>query len=62
MNSSTQNTEQAESAKTPTAASEEAKNRANREFADRMANQAVEGLRKLAEQKKALESKQDHTA
>ncbi len=37
--------------RSPTSESEEIKNRANREFAGRMANRTVEGLRNLAKQK-----------
>jgi len=59
MNSSTRNTQPAESPKRSIAESEEIKNRANREFADRFANQAVEGLRKLAEQKRQQKAQKD---
>jgi hypothetical protein len=53
MNSSTPNTELRESPKQPTTESEEAKNLANRRFAEVEAQRAVEGLRNLAAQKRA---------
>lgn len=51
MNSSTQNTRPAESAKRSTAESEDAATRAHRLAADQMAEEVLEGLRKLAQQK-----------
>jgi hypothetical protein len=58
MNSSTPNTELRNSPKQPTTVSEEAKNLANRRFAEVEAQRAVEGLRNLAAQKRAaLEAK-----
>ena len=56
MNSSTPNTKLAESPKQPTTVSEEAKNLANRRFAELEAQRAVEGLRNLAAQKRAARS------
>ena len=53
MNSSMPNTKPHESAKPPINVSEEAKNRANRQFAELEAQRAVEGLRNLAKQKAA---------
>jgi hypothetical protein len=53
MNSSITNTRLDGSPKKPTAASEDEETRANRIGADQMAAEAVEGLRKLAQQKAA---------
>ncbi len=53
MNASTQNTDSAESPNTNIAASEDVETRANRLAADREAQAAVDGLRKLAREKAA---------
>lgn len=53
MDSSTQNTGQAESPKPSTAEFEDVETRANRLAADQMAKAVVEGLRQLAKQKAA---------
>jgi hypothetical protein len=54
--------EPADSPKQPTALSEEAKNEANRRFADLEAQRAVEGLRKLAAEKRAAREAQNPAA
>jgi len=51
MNSSTRNTNPADSLKRPIAASEDVETRSNRVAADQMAAEVVEGFRKLALQK-----------
>ena len=51
MSFSTRNTKPAESRKRPTVESEDVETRANRLAADQMAEEVVQGLRKLAQQK-----------
>ncbi len=53
MNALTQNTDRAKPPKTSTAGSEDAETQANRQLADRIAQAAVEGFRKLAREKAA---------
>ena len=53
MNASTQNTDPAESLKSSTVESEDVETRANREAADRIAQAAIEGFRKLTREKPA---------
>ena len=53
MNSSTQNTKPAVSPKKPTAEFEEARNRGNHLAANQMAEEILEGFRKLAKDKAA---------
>ena len=62
MISSTPRTEQAASANPHTAESEAARLREHRRLSDLTAQEVVEGLRKLAAQKKGLKDKQNPAA
>jgi hypothetical protein len=62
MNSSMPSIKPVDSPTQHTSVSEEAKNRANRDFADRMAQKAVEGLRKLSAQTRAAREAQNPAA